>query len=50
MAGQSSDLSRSRRWTLVRNIDRLEGACVGAGGACGLLMLATTDTRHYPVG
>ena len=32
---------------MVRNTDRLEVGCVGAGGACGLLMLVTTNMRHY---
>ena len=31
---------------MVRNTDRLEVACVGAGGAGGLLMLATVNMRH----
>ena len=31
---------------MVKNTDRLEVACGDAGGACGLLMLATVDIRH----
>ena len=31
---------------MVRNTDRLEVACVGAGGACGLLMLTVINMRH----
>ena len=31
---------------MVRNTDKLEVACVGAGGAGGLLMLATVNMRH----
>ena len=31
---------------MVRNTDRLEVACVGVGGAGGLLMLATVKMRH----
>ena len=31
---------------MVRNTDRLEVACVGAGGAGSLLMLATVSMRH----
>ena len=32
---------------MVRNTDKLEVACVGAEGACCLLMLMTINPRHY---
>ena len=32
---------------MVRNTERLDVACVGAEGACSLLMLVTTNPRHY---
>ena len=47
--GQSSRLSRSRRWRLVKRTDTLEAVCAGAVDAYGLLIAKIGGQRHHVV-